>query len=401
MGPAHTAANHRNPNRIEIIEKNPTTTTLPMLSRATRAYSTAPVKLVSRETPGNLTTLLVKINNAGSKSGKIGVAHLLSKYAFLNTEVKLALRFTRESELLGGSYSSYVTRDSIVLNTQFLKQDLPYYVEALANTLHKPLFRPHELVETVIPVASAEASAALASTEFSALEHLHELTFRKGLGNPLYYDSAATVTLDDIKSFASEAYAQGNISIYASGANESDLTNFVAESAFSGLPSGTLKAPAVKTFTGKEARFRKSGESTALIGVPVATKDYAKFEVLSAAVGTSVLKGAASPLAEIPGADSRLYKYEDAGLFVVSVTGQDATQVAQGIKAAKKAVDGLNASALSSATKAAELSVALQESFEYPHEIKITADSAKGAKLGAFNYVAVGNTDVLPYADEL
>lgn len=372
-----------------------------MLSRASRAYSTAPVKLVSRDAPGNLTTLLVKVNNAGSKAGKIGVAHLLSKYAFLNNEVKSALRFTRESELLGGSFSSYVTRDAIVLKTQFLKQDLPYYVEALGNTLQKPLFRPHELVETVVPVAEAEAAAANASTEFVALEHLHELTFRKGLGNPLYYDSASTVTLDDIKSFATEAYAQENVSLYASGANQSDLANFVAESAFSALPSGSLKAPAVKTHTGKEARFRKGGESSAIIGVPVATKDFAKYEVLSAAVGTSILKGAASPLAQIPGADSRLYKYEDAGLFVVSVTGQDANLVAQGIKDAKKAVEGLTASSLSDAIKAAEVSVALQESFEYPHDIKITADSAKGAKLGAFNYVAVGNTDVLPYADEL
>ncbi|KAF3988317.1 hypothetical protein FT663_04073 [Candidozyma haemuli var. vulneris] len=373
-----------------------------MLSRASaRAYSTAPVKLVSRDAPGNLTTLSVKVNNAGSKAGKIGVAHLLSKYAFLNNEVKSALRFTRESELLGGSFSSYVTRDAIVLNTQFLKQDLPYYVDALANTLHKPLFRPHELVETVIPVAEAEAGVAHGSTEFVALEHLHELTFRKGLGNPLYYDAASTVSLDDVKNFASEAYTQGNVSLYASGANESDLANFVAESAFSVLPPGTIKSAPVKTFTGKEARFRKGGESSALIGVPVAKKDFAKYEVLSAAAGTSVLKGAASPLSKIPGADSRLYKYEDAGLFVVAVTGQDATKVAEGIKAAKKAVEGLNASALSTATKAAELSVALQDSFEYPHNIQITADSAKGAKLGAFNYVAVGNTDVLPYADEL
>lgn len=372
-----------------------------MLSRASRAYSTAPVKIVSRDQPGNLTTLAVKVNNAGSKNGKIGVAHLLAKYAFLNNEAKSALRFTRESELLGGSFSSYVTRDAIVLKTQFLKQDLPYYVEALGNTLQKPLFRPHELKETVIPVAEAEAAAAHASTEFVALEHLHELTFRRGLGHPLYYDSASTVTLEDVKNFAADVYTQGNVSLFASGANENDLANFVAESGFSALPSGTTSAPAVSLHTGKEARFRKSGESSALIGVPVAKKDFAKYEVLSAAAGTSVLQGAASPLAKIPGADSRLYKYEDAGLFVVSVTGQDAAVVAEGIKAAKKAVEGLSASALSAAVKPAELSVALQESFEYPHNIQISADSAKGAKLGAFNYVAVGNTDVLPYADEL
>lgn len=373
-----------------------------MLSRVSaRAYSTAPVKLVSRDTPGNLSTLSVKVNNSGSKAGKAGVAHLLAKFAFLNTEVKSALRFTRESELLGGDFTSYITRDAIVLNTKFLKQDLPYYVEALGNVLAKPSFRPHEFTETVLPAAKAEHAHAYADNQFVALEHLHELSFRRGLGQPLYFDSAAPISLDEVKQFASQAYTAGNVSVFASGVNENDLSGFLSETAFSSLPSGAAKAAPVKTYTGHEARFRKAGASTAAIAVPVAKGDFAKYEVLSAALGTSILPGANAPLTVIPGADSRLYKYEDAGLFVVSVTGTDGAQVGQGIKDAKKAVDGLKASSLKDAVKAAELSVALQESFEYPHNTTITADSAKDAKLGGFNYVAVGNTDVLPYADEL
>lgn len=373
-----------------------------MLSRVSaRAYSTAPVKLVSREAPGKLSTLSVVVNNAGSKTGKAGVPHLLSKFGFLNTEVKSALRFTRESELLGGTFTNYVTRDAIVLSTSFLKEDLPYYVEALGNTLAKPSFRPFEFTETVLPVAKYESEAALADNAFVALEALHEISFRRGLGNPLYHTSANKVTLDDVTEYASSAYTSGNVSIFASGVNESDLAGFVAESAFADLPAGSLSAPAVSTHTGKEARVSKAGPSFAAVAVPVAKADFAKYEVLAAALGTSVLPGVASPLSKIPGADSKLYKYQDAGLFVVSVSGSDASAVASGIKAAKKAAEGVSASALSDATKAAELSVALQESFEFPHSISISADSGKGAKLGAFNYVAVGNTDVLPFADEL
>lgn len=373
-----------------------------MLSRVSaRAYSSAPVKLVSRDASGSLSTLSVKVNNAGSKSGKTGVAHLLSKFGFLNTETKSALRFTRESELLGGKFSSYVTRDAIVLLTQFLKQDLPYYVDELANTLAKPLYRPHEFVETVVPVAKAEAAAANADNGFVALEALHELSFRRGYGNSLYYHDSNKVSFEEVVDYSSAVYTKDNVSIIASGVNESDLAGFVAESAFSDLPSGATVAPAVKTHTGKEARVAKTGISVAAIGVPVAKADFAKYEVLAAAAGTSVLAGAASPLAQIPGADSKLYKYEDAGLFVVSVSGSDAALVGEGIKAAKSVVQNISASKLKAATKAAELSVALQESFEFPHSITISADSAKGAKLGEFNYVAVGNTDVLPFADEL
>lgn len=373
-----------------------------MLSRVSaRAYSSAPVKLVSRDTPGNLSTLAVVVNNAGSKVGKAGVPHLLAKFGFLNTETKSALRFTRESELLGGSFSSTITRDAIVLSTQFLKQDLPYYVEALGNVVAKPAFRPHEFTETVLPVALAEAAEAKADNTFVALEKLHELSFRRGLGNPLLYDALQKATLDDVTEFAATAYAAGNVSIVASGVNEADLASFVSESAFSALPQGSTPAPKTVTKTGVESRVAAAGPSVAAIAVPVAKADFAKYEVLSAAAGTSVLPGLGAPLLQIPGADSRLYKYQDAGLFVVSVSGGDAAVVSAGIKAAKKAVESVSASDLSNATQAAELSVALQETFAFSHQIKIQKDSGKGAKLGAFNYVAVGNIDALPFADEL
>lgn len=373
-----------------------------MLSRVSaRAYSTAPVKLVARDAQGSLSTLSVKVSNAGSKNGKVGVAHLLSKFGFLNTETKSALRFTRESELLGGKFSSSITRDAIVLLAQFLKQDLPYYVDELANVLAKPLYRPYEFTETAVPVAKAEAASANADNAFVALEELHALSFRRGYGNSLYYHEANPVSFDDVVDYSSSVYTQGNVSIIASGVNEADLAQFVGDSAFSELPAGTTAAPKVVTKTGKESRVAAKGTSVAAIGVPVAKADFAKYEVLAAAAGTSVLAGTASPLAQIPGADSKLYKYEDAGLFVVSVAGADAAVVGAGIKSAKAALQKISASDLSAATKAAELSVALQESFEFPHSITISADSGKGAKLGEFNYVAVGNTDLLPFADEL
>lgn len=374
-----------------------------MLSRVSvRAYSNSAVKLVTREAPGSLSTVSVVVNNAGSKAGKSGIAHLLAKHSFLNTETKSALRFTRESELLGGSFSSTVTRDALILRTQFLREDLPYYVEALGNVLTRTSFRPHELPEIVLPTAKAEYQAAHKSNAFQALESLHELSFRKGLGNPLYYDGVTAISLEEISQFASEVFTAGNVSVVASGVNESDLSGFIAETGLGHLTGGASAAAPVNSFKGKESRIRAAGHSVAVIGVPVSKADFAKYEVLSAALGTSSLPGADTPLAKIPGASSQLYKYQDAGLFVVSVSG-DASAVAQGIKAAKKAVDAVSAADLSKAVKAAKLSVALQDSFEFPHNVTVDDASAKNAiKVGTdFNYVAVGNTDVLPYASEL
>lgn len=84
-------------------------------------------------------------------------------------------------------------------------------------------------------------------------------------------------------------------------------------------------------------------------------------------------------------------------LYVISVSGE-ASQVAQGIKQAKSVAESVSSSALSEAVKAAELSVALQSTVDSPLNVKVVAEEVPISK---FNYVAVGDLDVLPYADEL
>lgn len=375
-----------------------------MLSRTSlRCYSSASsgLKVSAKESSGNLTNLSVVVNNAGSKAGKSGLAHLLSKYNFLNTEAKSALRFTRESELLGGIVSSYVTRDSIILNTQFLKEDLPYYVEALGNVIANTSYRPHELPETVIPAALAECQQAHGSNQFTALESLHEITFRKGYGLPLYYDGAYSYSSEDVANFASQVYNAANVSIVASGAVEADLQQFVNDSAFSSLASGSSAATVpVKSFTGKEARIRASGKSLAVIGIPIKPSEFSTYDILSATIGNVNLPAFNTPLSSIPGATSKVHKYSDAGLFTVSVTG-DAEQVSSGISKAKAAMSSVSAKDLSNSVKSAQLATALESSLETPLDYAIEGSAAKAFKLGAFNYVAVGDVDVLPFADEL
>lgn len=366
-----------------------------MLSRAAaRSYSSASIKLTSRESAGHLSNISVVINNAGSKAGKSGLAHLYSKFNFLNTNTKSALRFTRESELLGGIFTSQVTRDSVILNTQFLKADLPYYVEALGNTLVNPSFRPHELTEVVLPAAKAEYHNAAASNEFVALEALHQISFRKGLGNGLYYNGTQPISIDEIKQFSVDHVNASNVAIFASGVNQADLTQFIGDSALSQLPYGASEAQASELFLGKESRVAKAGESIALIGVPIKTADFGKFEALSVALGNQTIPNLASPLSQITGATSHLYKYADAGLFVVSVKG-NGQDVAANIRKVKSLVDSTKTADVAKAT---ELSIALQSTFVKPLEFK--ADTTQ-PKIKEFNYVAVGDIDVLPYASEL
>jgi ubiquinol-cytochrome c reductase core subunit 2 len=52
-----------------------------------------------------------------------------------NTYKRSALRITRESELLGGQLIAYHTRESLVVEAKFLRDDLPYFTELLGEVI--------------------------------------------------------------------------------------------------------------------------------------------------------------------------------------------------------------------------------------------------------------------------
>lgn len=54
-----------------------------------------------------------------------------------NTEKRSALRITRESELLGGQLKAYHTREALVVEAAFLREDLPYFTELLGEVITK------------------------------------------------------------------------------------------------------------------------------------------------------------------------------------------------------------------------------------------------------------------------
>lgn len=358
--------------------------------QSTRGYAT---KVSAQDSTGKISSLTVKVNAGSRYAQKDGLSHLLSRFNFQNTRQRSALRFTRESELLGGQFKSYVDRDAIYLTASFLKEGLPYYVNALGDVLYKTSFRPHELPETVIPAAKYDLSKALATPIYQANEALHALSFRKGLGNPLYYDGVESVSLDEIKAFSDKVYTKDNIEIIGKGVNQADLQRFIQDSTFHQLPQGSslLESSAPKFYEGVEQRVRATGESVAAIAVPVKTSEFAAYEVLSQYL--------ASPLFEFSSAvsEAKLNKYNQAGLFTLFVKG-DASSVSSAIK---KIAGALKAGVeLKSAIPYAQTKLALENELALiPTELDVT--KVGNFKLGKFNYVAVGDVSQLPFADEL
>lgn len=364
-------------------------TRLQFAKQALRRYTVS-----ATDGSGKISSLAVKVHAGSRYATKDGVSHLLSRFNFQNTSGKSALRLVRESELLGGKFESSVSREYITLKATFLKEDLPYYVNALGNVLYKTSFKAHELKETVLPAAHHDLLVAQTCPLKKAEELLYNVTYRKGLGNTVLYDGVEKVTLEDIKEFADKVYTKENIEIVGHGVNEADLKKFVADSLLSSLPNGTPLAASVapKTYSGESRARFADADSVAAIAVPVTKEKFGQYEVLA--------RYLTSPLSDLSSVvhSAKLQRFQDAGLFALYVKGPDAATVAQDLKRVvselKKGKD------LSVAKEYAALKIALDhDGCSVPAELKI--DNVGNFKLGDFNYVAVGDVSKLPFADEL
>lgn len=346
--------------------------------RAARHFSTSTARAVAiKAVPSasaSVSTLKVVVKNAGSKSATAGLAHLLATSTFLDTAEKSGLRLKREAELLGGEYSAEVTRDALVLKATFLKEALPYFVNSLGDSIANASYKPHELNEVAGPYASHVYAAKTACPTFKALEELHAVTYRSGLGLPLYYDGSKSYTSEDIACLAKESLLSENIEITGENVNQADLEKFIAESPFSTLPTGNdVVAQKQPIYTGAETRIRQAGKTSAVIGFAV--EDVAAYELVAAGL-----------IANIASVDAKVLSYESSNLFYAAVTSDNATEVANTIS---KVVKTLKSEDFSKYSKLASL---LAEKEVISKSVSVPTE---------FNFVVVGDVDTVPLKSEL
>ncbi|KAH3666470.1 hypothetical protein OGAPHI_003466 [Ogataea philodendri] len=353
-----------------------------------RSFSTtAPkaVKVSTVGTPGTgVSSLKVIVKNAGSKTSAPGLAHLLASSSFLNTNARSGLRLKRESELLGGEYKATVTRDSLVLEAKFLKEALPYFVDAIGDVVAGTAFRPHEFSELALPYAKHE-TALKSTSDFKALEALHAITFRTGLGKPLYYDGSKSYTSEDVAKYAKSVFLEGNIEVIGTDVVEADLNKFVAESALSKLPAGETPVAKQSSVVGQDARIRQAGPTSAAIGVPVS--DVATFSVLAAYVKASL------PTSATASVSAEVATYNGASLFYVLISSASGAEtgalVTETAKLIKEAKDLSKFKALATYNELANGST-----------VDVSAAKAS-VSVPKFNLAVAGDVDTVPYADEL
>ncbi|ODV61770.1 ubiquinol--cytochrome-c reductase subunit 2 [Ascoidea rubescens DSM 1968] len=360
-----------------------------------RSYATlaSNLKVTATDSEGPLSHLVVKINAGSRYAPKDGVSHLLSRFNFQNNSKKSALRFVRESELIGATFNSTLTRDSIILSSTFKKSDLPYLVNQFADTLHSTSFKPHEYDEVVLPTALNDNYVANKSSIFQAVESLFQISYKNGLNKPLYYDQVDPVSIDDIQAFSKSAYTQSNIEILGSNINKDDLLKFIQSSAFSELPKGEKLVDTV-TFNNNslyQSKIRsKNSDQVISIGIPVTPNEFPAYQTLSTYLNFNYK----STL-------STLYKFHDTGLFTLIAKDTDPASLSKDFKSLladlKSGID------LSPFANLAKLDLALSAETNPSDSFTISsAGEISTFSLPAnFNYVTVGRTSSLPSVDDL
>ncbi|KAF1918040.1 Metalloenzyme, LuxS/M16 peptidase-like protein [Ampelomyces quisqualis] len=407
------------------------------------------VKFASRDFAGPTTTLAL-VAKAGTRYQPLpGLTEGLANFAFRGTERRSTLRIVRESELLGAALTAHHSRENLVLEAKFLRDDLPYYVELLAEVASKTRYQPHVYAEEVLPLIDFARKKFLASVTDMATNSVHSLAFHRGLGIPTASASPTPYTkyLDaaTIAYYSRIAYAKPNFAVVANGADHGDFSKWVSEF-FDDVPAEPVSPIESKQtkYVGGEERIAHDGGNAMVIAFPGSSSFTGKFYKPEIAVlgsllggqsavkwskGFTILGNAATPGTKVKTTSAI---YSDAGLLYITITGS-ANGVADTAKAAVEAIQKIAAGEISSEQISKAKAAAKFKELEYgqdiragleltgnglinstqPYQIDEVAKAIEGVSEEAVKKAAkqlleirasvssVGDLFVLPYAEEL
>jgi ubiquinol-cytochrome c reductase core subunit 2 len=284
--------------------------------------------------------------------------------------------------LLGSELFAYHSRENLVVGAKFIRDDLPYFLELIAEVASKTKYQSeyrnttsssylsssllmpysdHVYAEEILPLLKLSQKKFLANTEEMALSSVHGIAFHRGLGEPLFPSSSTPVNkyLDasTIAGYASAAYAKPNFAIVANGADHAEVSKWVGEF-FSGVSSSPASGvPAIEAeqtkYYGGEERIAHASGNTLILGFPGSSSFTGGFYKPEIAVLASLLGGKSSikwssgfsllskASSDISGVnvETKSAIYSDAGLLYTKFHGSAAGVAA----AAKKSVEVISA----------------------------------------------------------
>lgn len=246
-----------------------------------------------------------------------------------------------------------------VLNARFyIFRD--HFVKVLASVLSASKYHPHEFSELVMPTLQSETLNAMATPSTLALDLAHHVAFRRGLGNSLFASPHSPLGVQDVKEYASKAFAKSNIAVFGTGISTEALSEAVGK-AFGGASSSSSSTGSSLSSTGSkyyggEQRVpidaHSGGQPTMVIAFGT-TEITPELNVIPELVGgASALKWVpgTTPLAQaaskVPGSKIQSFHlpYSDAALVGVSITAPTSEAVKELAKEVVNTLKGLSSS---------------------------------------------------------
>ncbi|KAI8630838.1 ubiquinol-cytochrome C reductase complex CORE protein 2 precursor [Xylariaceae sp. FL1651] len=415
-------------------------------------YETADVagtKVATRDSRGPTTKLAI-VAKAGTRYEPApGLTVGLEEFAFKNTALRTALRITREAELLGGQLTAYHTREALVIQASFLREDIPYFAELLAEVVSQTKYTTYEFHEEVERVLRLKQAKLAGDVSALALDAAHSVAFHTGLGASLYPSPSTPLkgylNENTIADYAGAVYNKPNIALVGDGATSTALHKWT-EQFFKTVPSSAtsnlkLNSKAT-TYYGGEQRTSHTGGNALVIAFPGSSFGTFKPElaVLAALLGGqpnikrspgfTVLSKATAASGAAASATNLVYS--DAGLLTIQIKGSAASvrktaeEAAKALKSiaegstskedltkalAKAKFDALASSESGISTLLAAGSGIVQNGkpFQIVETVEsingVTADKLKNAAKslidGKATVAAIGDLHVLPFAEEL
>ncbi|RPA81249.1 LuxS/MPP-like metallohydrolase [Ascobolus immersus RN42] len=399
------------------------------------------VKVATRDDGGPTANLAIVVKAGSRYEPAPGLAHALANFAFKNTTTRSALRLQRESELLGSFLSSSVSRENVVLRAKFMRQDLPYFLEAFADVLKNTKYQYYESIEEVLPAINAQIKQYTTNSAQQALEAAHVAAFHRGLGEGQFAVIKKYISHSSVADYAKQAYNKSNIAIVGSGLQHGEVAKWTGEF-FKDLSAGpALTSPATKYFGG-EQRIEKDAPASFVIGFPgsaAGTQFKPEFKVLAHLLGgkpqvkwnqgASFISKAIAPLEGV-NAEANHLSYSDAGLLYVTVGGPESqlgkagSAVVEAIKAAGSATPEQVKAAINQAkfdvlAKAEDKSLGLEDvgqsvihngkAPQYNDAVKAlegvsqktVQEAVKKLLDGKASIGAIGDLKVLPFGSEM
>ena len=228
-------------------------------------------------------------------------------------------------------------------NTRLNDSLRAFFVDVLSSFLTSSKFTPWELSEAVAQTVAAETQAATNDAAIRAIELAHSLAFRNGLGASIYAPAHPSVSIDDIKSFAGQAFSKDNVAVVGTGISQDTLASLVEKSLGSLSSGSSVSTPATKVRGGETRQDLHDAPQTVFLGFGSAGAPSAELSVLSSYLSTTPsvkwTKGTSPLSAVIPAGTTAtpvLLPYSDASLFGLLFQGETTEGVKDAVVASVK-----------------------------------------------------------------